>query len=332
MALVNHELIWQFDVNQVITGATSAANNGSLLFSIKESLKNFSINPWTVVGSSNASTAGIDGVDRWVTAGNLVWASGNRSWIILKQTGLSSNFQLLIALNDTLSYEIGIIQISPSAGFTGGTIGANPTATDAVTLTAASTNWGGSGVAMDTTNCSVLHVMQSTDGYCTRVFAFRDSAPGFPILIWNFERIRNAVPELTYPYFCNAKGTNSTPATVFNSYGAYRTFTTTTGYWKCPHAGSSINIQYSSEGMGSYLLTAYLQSKNDISGEYDVYPCGVVSLDAAYKGRYGEVYDFFLAPAGTHLFYYNDADNNTRKWIQLANMIVPWDGSYIVLG
>ena len=136
---------------------------------VKDALIAFASTPWTMRYSCNSVTAGAagDGVDRITTNANLVWASAGsaHSWIVLRQTGIATNFELLLSCeNAHASGTTLMIVVSPAAGFTGGTTTARPTATDEVVLNAAAVAWAASAVT-----ALRWHLQQSTDGQCTRI-------------------------------------------------------------------------------------------------------------------------------------------------------------------
>src|SRR5512146_2064622 len=99
MALPTKTKTWQFKVNQATKyQGTFAATFQAVMFALKQSLITFALQPWTVVGSSDGATAGLDAVDRWSAANKLVQAAdaSAHSWIVLKQTGVAANFQVCI--------------------------------------------------------------------------------------------------------------------------------------------------------------------------------------------------------------------------------------------
>ena len=134
---------------------------------------------WSVVGSCDSLAAGIDAVDRWVDRLDLVWGTGAHSWIVLKQTGISATdqgFQLLIDLRRTFSQsENCSMYISYSAGFTGGSTTARPTATDETTILD-DTRWGGGTTVNYTWSVSVA---KTSDGSCTRTHKSYDGNVGY---------------------------------------------------------------------------------------------------------------------------------------------------------
>src|SRR5260221_8977750 len=114
---------WQFNVNnRVLTselsGATGQNVHGQMIvLAIKNSLKGFANSPWTVQFSSNcgnngagsaaSGTAGTAGdlVDRWTIGNtasganstndlNFAAAWSRHSWMVLRQTGILSNYEL----------------------------------------------------------------------------------------------------------------------------------------------------------------------------------------------------------------------------------------------
>ena len=91
---------WQFDVNQIIPSALdNTTYRKDLLFKIKESLIGFDQSPWQVAGSSDSITAGMDGVDRWLSPADIIHAPNGQphSWVVLEQPGLGG-MQLLLGL------------------------------------------------------------------------------------------------------------------------------------------------------------------------------------------------------------------------------------------
>ena len=73
---------------------------------------------WTHFASSNRSTTSTDpGTDLWVTRSNVVHATGAHSWIVLKNTSISANFQICIDMNAANAYYMSCA-VSYNSGFT----------------------------------------------------------------------------------------------------------------------------------------------------------------------------------------------------------------------
>lgn len=90
---------------------------------------------WTVEGSSDGATAGMDATDRWTdtyTPAKLVWAAIGtaRSWIVLKSPAAMGPYYLLIdCTGNTDGSTAWIMMWASKAAFTGGSITARPTST-----------------------------------------------------------------------------------------------------------------------------------------------------------------------------------------------------------
>lgn len=90
---------------------------------------------WTVEGSSNGTTAGMDAVDRWTDVfvpANLVWAAIGtaRSWIVMKSPAAMGPYYLLIDCTaNTDGSTAWIMMWASKVAFTGGTTTARPTST-----------------------------------------------------------------------------------------------------------------------------------------------------------------------------------------------------------
>jgi len=178
-------------VGQVLDGG-SDASEAVALFAMKESMIGFNAAAWTVAGSSDFSTAGMDATDRWLNVGNLQYRNNALdpfSWIVLRQAGIhAGNVEVLIALDDTLAADANrsniTIVVSPSAGFTGGSTTAVPTATDSFSVDG--TDW------LDASGAAMVSCVMSTDGACTRLIS--ELADGTIHAIMGFEapRLPNA--------------------------------------------------------------------------------------------------------------------------------------------
>ena len=173
MALPTVEKTWQYNVNQ-----TPANNPSAVLYAMKASLTGFASNPWQVVSSSNCTNYG--DADYWSSAADVRYAvtpGPKYSWIVLKQPAISSNFQVLITARTTAGGwdEAMNFRISPSVGFTGGTLTTFPSASDQILETSYSRSGGTYNPVYDYSSAGwppvSYHAMMSSDGKCTRSFA-----------------------------------------------------------------------------------------------------------------------------------------------------------------
>jgi len=194
---------YEFDLNNAIAGDSTQVggiidgtnDRKSLLLGIKNALidgATFTV-PWTVVGSSNASAAGLDGVDRWNTIADLAWvlgtdsspASAAHSWIVLAHAALG--VELLLACQNTSSGDgASLCAYLSVTGFTGGSATARPTASDEAMLRDGSSTTSGSwsGSALGSARNWKWHVMASDDGEVWNVLIYLSNIlMGF----WRFE-------------------------------------------------------------------------------------------------------------------------------------------------
>jgi hypothetical protein len=326
MTMPTPEKTWQFDVNNPVGQTGVVLSDGqTLMMAIVRGLVDMPLNPWIVMGSSDGATAGMDGVNRWKPAGTwdftkLVWnnAGSAHGWIVLRQAALFSTCELCIDLSYTnpafITFIWGI------TAFTGGTTLNRPTTTTSVTLinqtwwAPNSGSWLGGGY---------VHVMQSTDGECSRVVFMWDD---IPILFWIFDKVKNPVAGWTLPVVVyvgnNANNLTSVMTVVWYSDTA-RLNTRT------PAAGNAA-LFMTGEGYGAYNFYEYtaLTQPNQLSGEVTVFPIGLVSETTGFKGRHGELYDIWWGPtgiaAGTPAGTW--PDDTTRKYWSPDALILPWDG------
>ena len=317
---------WQDNLNQAFaTTATQLTDNQQLLRGVKDSMIGFATLPWAVIASSNAVVA--NAADNWTVNGDLVWATPPtaHSWIQLRQTGIGATFEVLLVLETaSVGGAFGPAVYFSLVGFTGGTTTARPTAADEVLAKAANISWlGQSGVAAFS---SYLHVMQSTDGQCTRVTIYADwNTPGKVAAFWLFD-----VPDLPRPSF-------TTPHVVIVDQQDIGSATSAMSYSRLLDTDT---VTFGRTAAGSF--TAFLSCKglistpigqhatynvaNDFSGEYVANRIGVVSDTPGNRGKKGELFDLWW---GSRLHVTGDdyPSGGTRAYTKHTDIIQRWDGS-----
>ncbi len=317
MALPSLTKTWQFNANNAQGALGSASlNNRTLFVALKNAMKGFGTNPWTVVYSCDSVTAGTagDGVDRIVTAANVVASTaGARSWIVLKQTGIGSNYQLLITFDVTNgNTAFADITYSPSAGYTGGTTTTNPTATDQSTNMTPSQAW--SGISTDVA-CRWT-VMQSTDGQCTRWLVF---AAGTQRVFAMFE-----------------KGANPTTGTPGATNSGWATYTNQIG---STLAGQTIQNAIQTTTVVSYeTAAANIGIASEVSGVWDIFPFGATSsATVGARGRLFTIQDAWLTSPNLAVGDSFPATGTTNQFIvcggsaALFTVVLPWNAGAINL-
>jgi hypothetical protein len=355
MADPTKDKTWEFDLNNQVLPNTSQSGNAmistqSRLFSIKEILINNGATtftkPWIVQESSDSVTAGGTAYgsapnDKWLERTNLVWrqdGSGSIfSWIVLRQTGISTKFELLIVCEqDNNSYDgKEIIVYVAQNGFrladggTDGTTTARPSATDERRLRNYNEYWGSG--AVNTAYTSQHHVWMSSDGECTRIAIFiANVVTGF----WAFEKPKNPTTGWTDPYFAVIRGesnvgiSNATYTMYYDNarmLGKYSGADTTmflTGE-------GTINDALGEATNPGFTTPVGLQTPNQLDGTYTACEMGIASQTATFQGHHGNVFDMWWGFSLTQTGRYYP-EGGTKAFVQIDDFIMPWDGSTLI--
>jgi len=327
MAITN-EKTWQFGtaldplahVNFLGLSSSAAETARRSLRFIKDAMISVPINPWEVVGSNDGTTAALDGVDRWDDDSKLLWnTSGVRSWIVLRQSGITSNFQVLFWCDTSSAtyYHIMTIVVSPAAGFTGGSTTTRPTATDE-TVVANRGVWRSDYSTQNTE--AVLSVMVSADGNCTRVV---QCSQGYACSFMLFDKPKNPEAGWVNPWaatlYCN--NPNGGPAASYLTYAAL-----------CDAARIVIQIggvdalcYMATIGLGANPMGQQIWTVNSQLNEWEVYPIWLHSATTGAKGTKGQLYDIWfdtdrpLVVAGD---YYTQGGLITHAVFK--DLVLPW--------
>lgn len=334
MALPTPVKTWQYTVNQTLGPyANFTLQQQSLLFALKQSLVGFASSPWTVVSSCDSVSTSAS--DLWAAATNLVWSTQGdtgtvRSWIILKQTGVASNFQVLICCqsNGQLPAEHALlIAISPNAGFTGGSTTTRPSATDEqVLIVGSSGTSNGNWVSPTSTvqaNRFVLHVTQSTDGSITRFQYWINSRHMNYV---TFGKVADA-PTASPVVYWGGTFPNTSGGLDDNSKATYAKWNDT----------ARLNVYYNataysaagvctSEGFITSMVGEQLTVANEIDSTWPISVMGVASTTVGLRGRLGRIPDCWWTSTGLA-----DADtfpgDSSNQFVKFGHMVFPWNGS-----
>lgn len=305
---------YQFNVNQLIT-ATGAVltNSRNMLFAIYTALTTFGSTPWTVVNSSGFGSAGA-----------LTWAANGstHSWVILKQTGISSNFQILISCSNVNSYQMNV-WFSPNSGFTGGNATTDPTAPADATQILTNAAWG-----VSTGDAQYkLHVLQSTDGAVTRVLICSYSSAsvgGICCGYLSLELPQNPVTGWTNPVHVMWLGSSSvshvtTQSNLYANPGAFA------------RATNNFTLYWTGENFNGTLIGASYSAPNDLNGEWVVHPIGLFSNTIGSKGRHGSLFDIWWGTwTSSFVAFSNGAPYNGAApyaFAQFGAFVLPWNGT-----
>lgn len=316
------ELTWQFDVNRSVGSAvTLLAAAKNIMMSIKTSLCSFGTNPWTVVSSSDSTNFGA--ADYWAADASLTWSvSGNRSWIVLRNT-IGAQLCIDLASVTTNAYQNATIAFSPGLGFSGGALNIRPTATDEVVIS--STTWGINNAAQT----GKLHVWHSTDGYHTRIiycranvstlFAFVDKVIPQRDITWTNPNIA-----------CWRGGLTVNQATTAIINGAYNIY----GY-----RNTALTLCASIESYATTSLTARTAVMSTTNA-WAISPfLGLWSSDFVNNGKIAmqtsdanSVLTDILYGSTTIATGSGYLDGtSTRSWVQFGNIVLPWNNSTVLI-
>lgn len=336
MAVPSFIKTWQFSNNiGLLTDTDYAVRYRRLIRTIKDTLIGFDSTPWTVEYSCDSATAGTAGdeVDRWSADSDIVEGAAAHSWIILKQTGILANFQICWDLSNADIVNSTIV-VSPSAGFTGGTTSARPTATDEQVIVN-NTAWGVGGIA-DNSDSVFTNIMMSSDGAVTRliyVVKTGDSVGACSGFL-SFEAPRNPVSGWTDPWISIASLKTGGSANGALTYAELReeSLTANNKVFSVLPSGPTVHKLYlSSEGTTGDTGDEFLGSTNrnagfnEISKEWEFYSMGLVCHDSPNRGRHGQVFDLWYAP---ERLVTGDTFPNTgtRLYAVIEDVLVPWGG------
>lgn len=315
MALPTLQKTWQYNVNvaQAATG-TALATNRALIRAIKNALIGFATLPWTVRYSCDSVTAGSagDAVDRWDSDTDLVFATAPsaHSWIVLRQTGIASAFELLISMPVAAGTGTNITMELSATGFSGGSTTARPTASDSVSLF--------SGQAFSASDVSYRwNVWQSTDGQCTRIAIAYSSNFTFLVVI---DKPSNATAGWTNPYYGFAN---------YNSSGVLVTsFVSAAATGKMRSGSTTGNVTYMIEGIANNITvdTTIGNLANEIDSSWDMWPLSIASYTTGVRGRHGNAVDLWMVSAVRANSDMIPGDGS-NQFAVFKPFIFPWNGS-----
>jgi hypothetical protein len=275
--------------------------------------------PFTVVGSSNGVTAGMDGVDRWNSTSDIVGSSsgGARSWIVLRSTSIAENFQVLLHCNDnSIVWGTPIVAVSENAGFTGGSTTAPPTATDSQVL------MNSTYITSPNDQQRQLHGWISSDGQCVRIVEMQ---LGWTQAFWLFDKPNNPVAGWPRPWIArvvNASGSSSASSNLSMAYSQFYS----AGF--VARGNGPFTAFGTGEGSNNlWAANSTLSSvANSFSGERPLWPMGLASTTANNIGRHGTVADLWWKPMGMVNGDSFPAAVETKQFVCVGDIVLPWTG------
>lgn len=299
---------------------------------------------WTVKGSSDATTAAMDGFNRIVTYSN--WTrpagtSGPFSWLCL-QNGAGA--QVIFAVNTDSGGGVNwTIRFAPGGGYTGGSTTSTPTAaTDyAPTIASSATvsapfNGGSTGIGG--IHRMVARVQVTTDVKQTRIMCMFN---GVLFCMMSWETASRPVSGWAHPSFMawDTGGDNpasaSTPIATenewrspFKLFPALTSFATTLMPLFTQIEGTNLAANESS--------VEVFTGVNALSGKYEIPPAppALVNYDSyatsGQTGRHGSMSDVYVVPYGLALGSSWPPGSSDNSFNVFGNLIMPGDGNPVV--
>lgn len=266
----------------------------------------------TVDYSCDSVTAGTkgDGVNRWDSITDLVWANNGvaHSWVVLTLYGTS---QMLISLEGAaVNGNTITLVISPNAGFTGGTTTARPTATDERALIN-NTTWTG----LSSDGSVKVHLIKSTDGQCWR------------FLFGNGNQVSTAIILDKAVQFASPDWVNSLVGFAIGTVMGSNVLT-----------NSNLNNTASFLGFGDSAMAMFLagpayagaqanvtqNSANDLSGNWPFFGQELIANTASNRGDHGYLNDVWYGSTATASGSTTPTTGTQHQFIQIGSLIFPW--------
>lgn len=329
MTLPSLSKTWQFIPNYAVAATgTALGTNRTILKAFKDFLTTTSnwvnnanasttpSNMWTVRYSCDSVAAGTvgDGVDRWDSITDLIWANAAsaHSWIVLRNTAIGSTAEILISCENAHVYGANLtVAMSASAGFTGGTTTTRPTATDEIVVLSNGA-WGG----VQASDASVkLHAMKSTDGECWRLFCCNGGQANTSWLIGKAMAFNESA--WTNRMVMYAQGAAANTNTLTNA--LLNTAANFNG-----RGASSMTMYLAGMAYAGAQANANITSANDLSSAWPFMPQQLVSATASNRGMHGYICDTWYGSTAVSAGSTYPATGTQHQFVQFGVLIFPW--------
>lgn len=335
--MTTFELTWQEDNNRVPSQSTATELSKYLIWypkallmgnvTLKDSAGSTIGSPqglWTCAGSSDASTGGMDGVDRWGTsfdATKLTRANADgsaHSWMVLRNVGLG--IYLLLDYVNGSGTDNGFRVFISKTAYSGGSATARPTTSNEVTMNNASAlnSTPGAGAA------SHVHGRIATDGQFLVLYS-RDGT--------NFFNFALSVRALT-----ETRAGDNHNAWLFQEYddssgvlrnvGAHGSANTTGSGWHGRSAdattaivGAHVELPYNNAGTS---VMADILSTDAVDGKVGDRPYRLYVGTTSHKSSRGRVQDFALAHTAAAVGSIEPTSGPPYQSAIAGNIWIPW--------
>jgi hypothetical protein len=334
---------WAISTNNPLIG-TSIEQTKQALFFMKDKMKNMNLSGfgWTVVGSCDSLTYGMDGIDRWNSYNdvkyNTSWPYGY-SWIVMASSVL--NCQVMLAFhNNSCTVKVWMSTI----GFSGGAVNSHPTASDYFPVTG-DINWGLDADAIfgigsnrsfgDNDNGKAattwLSAWNSSDGASIRFSGFCSSNASGIIF---FEKPDLLISPAQWP---NASVAISYPSVVWQNsvfdmrFQIKSRINGVNSYHALCTEGTTVAAPPSGGGYHMIDIVSNPDSFCNSNQEWLFAPVGLYCLTTGRKGRHCDLSDLFIVTREGLRSGTTFPNNSTRQFIKVGHFLLPWDGSEVML-
>ncbi|RTL06470.1 hypothetical protein EKK58_05815 [Candidatus Dependentiae bacterium] len=267
----------------------------------------------TVRYSCNSTVAGSagDGVNRWASLTDLVWnnAGSAHSWMVLR---MYNTAELLISCEGSaVNGQNLVVATSPSAGFTGGTKTARPTATDERVIVN-NTTWGG----VVNSDASVkVHLLKSTDGQAWRWLIGNTAQIG---TAWIFGKAVQFNPT-AWPNSFTMFGIGGSPNTGVLTQTNLNTNANFLGY-----GASAMAMYLGGMAFGGAQANVTITSASDLSGNWPFLPQELFSSTTSNRGAHGYLSDVWYGSTTTATGASFPLTGDQHQFAQFGSLILPW--------
>lgn len=309
-------------VNNRSTFASVAQVQKEILHGLKNAIK--AMPGVTVKGSSNGTTAAMDAVDRFTVATDWSNRAGNvttaASWIVFDMPGMD-NIELCLAYIGASGDQQARIAFAPANDYAlAGTPTFQPTCTNEQVVL------NGADLQPATASLDRLwNVVTSSDGSTVMWFVARSSAIANGGVIQKISSqvlapATYAQAVIGHAFTANPSVTNMTNGTV-------------NGVSRCN--GASVSALFCTEFFNNNIAPVGLTNPSDLQSAgtgYLLYPVGAWSATATARGKLGSFFDLYfgLSTAADGDVYTDDA-GVTKPWINVGDIVLPWNNSTPVL-
>lgn len=307
-------LEWQETPNHPVPHRSTGADQArELFYQLTAVLLGFDLNPPTVVGSSNGTTAALDGVNRITSSASVVGnGAGAHSWIVLEW---ASGLQACWDFNHGDVWLVSLV-FSAAAGFTGGSTTARPTAADeAVNMTNQHLAWG------NATGDMRIHAVHSTNGHNTYLFV---TGQGSVRTVFLVGRAVDPPTDWTDPTFGIMRGSADTTLIWAVTYGE-------TDRISARHPTGAMPLRMSFASMYNVAIPGAWYQSNTMAfvpsswtREYPVTEIGLVSMGGGLVAPRGRVADLWRTGEGVAPGRVFREAGYGHALANFAGFLIPW--------